>query len=97
MALGRPRGSKNRFPTRYLQLHRSYRTFLNQKRQSGYDTKTLALLGGFPDPNVWATQFFGPFPLTDLNTARWRQLATALGYGGTLVEDAPSPSMEATA
>jgi hypothetical protein len=59
-------------------------------------------MGGFPDASVVAYQLYGPsFAFTPRNVDRWRQLATALNYSGTIVVDyepaSKSEAMEATA
>jgi len=68
----------------------------------GYTSKIFALLGGWPNTGTFNMQLYDAFAATETNISRFRRLADALEYRGTIIVDAePVPyvpdMVEATA
>jgi hypothetical protein len=74
--------------SQYVELEPTYRKFLLRTRRMGYTSTILALLGGFPNPGTFNMQLYDAFAPSDLSLARWRRLADALEFTGTIIVDA---------
>ena len=78
--------SRTRIPL--VELDPTNRKFLLRIRRMGYSSKILALLGGWPNPGIFNMQLYGAFAASEMNISRWRRLADALEYHGTIIVDA---------